>query len=70
MTEPRSEATLLVDQRAMQMRVVRADAGTLQASVATEHGAGDLTLRVEGDAMNGTLAAKKHAWKVSGARSA
>jgi hypothetical protein len=65
----RVEATLIVDQRVSAMRVVRSDARSLQASLPTTHGVGVMSLRLDGDAIGGTLTAKKQTWKVSGTRS-
>ena len=64
----RVEATLIVDERVSSMRVVRSDAQSINASVPTSFGNGELSLRVDGDAIGGTLKAKKRAWKVSGVR--
>jgi hypothetical protein len=65
----RVEATLILDQRVSAMRVMKSDAQSLQASISTTDGAGQLTLRLDGDAIDGTLKAKKREWKVSGVRS-
>ncbi len=65
----RLEAMLIVDQRIAAMRVVRSDAESIRAIVTMPDGTGELTLRVSGDTIEGTLTARKHAWKVTGVRS-
>jgi hypothetical protein len=63
-------ASLLIDERVSLMRSVETDGGTLSAVVNTSNGLAKLTIRVTGNTVDGTVTAKKHAWKISGERSA
>jgi hypothetical protein len=63
-------ASLLIDERVSLMRSVETDGATLSAVVNTSNGLAKLTIRVTGNTVDGTVTAKKHAWKISGERSA
>jgi hypothetical protein len=63
-------ASLLIDERVSLMRSVQSDGETVRAIVNTSNGLAQLTIRVSGDTVDGTITAKRHAWKVSGTRSA
>jgi hypothetical protein len=63
-------ASLLIDERVSLMRSVETEGGTLRAVVNTSNGLAKLTIRVNGNTVDGTVTAKKHAWKISGERSA
>ena len=63
-------ASLLIDERVSLMRSVEVDGETMRAVVNTSNGLAQLTIRVSGNTVDGTITAKKHAWKLSGERSA
>lgn len=63
------EAMLLIDQRVTPLRLLRADAGSLRAALATEDGAGELSVTVTDAGVTGTLTVKKRVWRVTGERS-
>jgi hypothetical protein len=63
-------ATMLVDQRVTPLQSARVDGDVLEGVVSTEAGPAKLSLRVAGDAADGTLTARRLAWKVRGERSA
>jgi hypothetical protein len=63
-------ASLLIDENVSPMRSVENEGEILRATVNTERGPAAVMVRISGDSVAGTITAKKHAWKVTGARSA
>lgn len=57
---------MLVDVRGAPLSAIRIDGDTLRARVATAEGVGDLTLRIDGDRVIGTLQVGRHRWDVTG----
>ena len=61
---------MLVDTRSASLTAIRVEGDMLRARVATAQGNGELTLRIVGDAVSGTLKVGKQTWEVVGQRSA
>jgi hypothetical protein len=61
---------MLVDTHSVSLSGVRIEGNVLRARVPTASGDGDLTLRIIGDSVSGTLKVGKQTWEVSGQRSA
>ena len=61
---------MLVDTRSASLSGIRVEGDMLRARVSTAQGNGELTLRIVGDAVSGTLKVGKQTWEVVGQRSA
>ena len=61
---------MLVDSRGAPLSAIRIDGDVLRARVATANGVGDLTLRLDGGVLTGTLQVGRQRWDVSGQKTA
>jgi hypothetical protein len=61
---------MLVDERGAPLSAVRVEGDVLRARITTAQGTGELTLRITGDVVTGTLKVGKQRWDVSGQRTA
>jgi hypothetical protein len=61
---------MLVDTRSASLTGIRIEGDVFRARVTTAQGNGELTLRIVGDAVSGTLKVGKQIWDVVGQRSA
>lgn len=59
---------ILVDEKGLPLGNLRIDGDVLRARLTTEHGTGDLTLRITGTDVAGTFTVGKQRWDVTGQR--
>jgi hypothetical protein len=65
----RLQVTMIVDNAATALELVRHEGGELRGVLQTSRGRGDLVLRATSEGVAGTLAVGKRRWTVTGVRS-